>query len=112
MVTNLDQPKITDHPESQTITEGDGDVTLSCDASGSPAPELSWTRNGSPVETSNNSRISLSNNNKSLTITNVNRADSGKYQCVASNKLGNATSNATLDIQCKNTVVVVVYLTD
>ncbi len=112
MVTNLDQPKITVHPETQTKTEGDAYVTLSCDASGNPAPVISWSRNGSPVDTSNISRISFSGDNKQLTISNVSRADSGEYRCVANNKLGNASSSATLNVQCKNTVVVVVYVSD
>ena len=43
---------------------------------------------------------------KTLTITNVNRTDRGEYRCVASNRLGNATSNATiLSVHCNNTSV-------
>ena len=96
-----DQPKITARPQSKTTTEGNG-VTLSCNATGNPKPTMSWTRNGSPVDTTNNSGFSFSEGKKQLTITNVNRTDSGEYQCVASNKLGNDKSNvATLDVQCK-----------
>ena len=37
-----------------------------------------------------------------MTVTNVNRTDSGEYRCVANNILGNETSDvATLDVQCK-----------
>ena len=75
-------------------------MTLSCDATGNPLPAISWIKDGSPI--SNNSRISLSPNNKQLTITNVNRTDSGEYQCVASNRVGKDTSNAsTVNILCK-----------
>jgi len=81
-------------------------VTLSCNADGIPIPTISWTRDGSPIETSNNSRISILSDNKDLEITNVRRTDSGEYRCVASNIIGNATSNAaSLDVQCKNVVV-------
>ena len=77
-------------------------MTLSCNATGNPKPAISWTRNGSRVDASNNSRISFSENKHQLTITNVNRTDSGEYQCVASNSVGNATSDvALLDVQCK-----------
>ena len=50
-----------------------------------------------------NPRISLSSDNKQLTITNVTRTDSGhEYQCVASNIIKTVTSNAaTLNVQCK-----------
>ena len=78
-------------------------MTLSCDASGNPTPTFSWTIGGADVNTNANPRISLSSDNKQLTITKVNRSDSGYYQCVANNSIGAAvTSNAaTLDVQCK-----------
>ena len=78
-------------------------MTLSCDASGNPTPTFSWTIGGAAVNTTANPRISLSSDNKQLTITKVNRTDSGYYQCVANNSIGAAvTSNAaTLDVQCK-----------
>ena len=100
-----DQPEITAHPGSVAKTEGDN-LTLSCNATANPLPTISWTRGGSPVNTTNNSRISFSEDNKQLTITNVNRTDSGEYQCVANNSLGNDTSNvATLDVQCKYSIM-------
>ena len=77
-------------------------MTLSCNATGNPVPSISWTRDGSPIDRNANSRISFSADKKQLTITNVSRTDSGKYRCVASNSLGNDTSNASsVDIQCK-----------
>ena len=78
-------------------------MTLSCDASGNPMPTtFSWTVNGSAVTVGG--RISFSQDDKQLTITNVTRGDSGQYRCVATNSVGNVTSNAaTLNVQCKNT---------
>ena len=97
-----DQAEITAHPQNKTRIEGEN-VTISCNADGNPVPTISWTRNGSPLDTSNNSRISFSEGKKQLNITNVSRTDSGEYQCVASNSLGNDASNAaTLDVQCKD----------
>ena len=49
--------------------------------------------------------MSFSGDKRQLTITNVNRTDSGEYRCVANNKLGNDTSNvATLNVRCKLSV--------
>ena len=94
-----DQSEITAHPQSVMKTEGEN-VSLSCNATGNPAPTISWTKDGSPIY--NNSRISLSQDNKQLTIRYVSRTDSGEYRCVADNTLGNDTSNAaTLDVKCK-----------
>ena len=75
-------------------------MTLSCNATGNPVPTISWTKDGSPI--SSNSSVSLSVDNKRLTITNVNRNDSGEYRCVAGNSVGNEISNAAkVDVQCK-----------
>ena len=98
-LTFSDPPEITVHPKAETKSEGEN-LTLSCNSTGNPVPTMSWTRNGSPEDESG--RISFSADKKHLTITNANRTDSGEYRCVASNELGNDTSNAsTVDIQCK-----------
>ena len=77
-------------------------MTFSCDANGSPVPTFSWETDGSTVDTYDNYRITLSPDEKQLTIMYVEKTDSGQYQCVASNSLGSATSNAaTLDVKCK-----------
>ena len=94
-----DQPAFTERPQNKTKTEGEN-VTLSCNATGNPAPSISWTKDRSAV---NFLKISLSSDNKQLTITNVNRDDSGDYRCVANNSIGAAVTSdaATLDVQCK-----------
>lgn len=96
----LDEPTITSHPHNDTKTEGNT-VTFSCNVTGNPVPTISWTRDGSLINATINSSIRFSADAKKLTITNVNRVDSGEYQCVARNSLGNDTSDvATLDVQC------------
>ena len=103
--TDLDQTEITFNPLKGSTREGD-QVTLYCNATGNPPPTISWTRNGFPLKTSDNSRINFLEGKKQLTITNVSRTDSGKYRCVATSELGNVTSKAkSIDVQCKNTVV-------
>lgn len=78
-------------------------MTFSCKVDGNPVPTISWTTDGSPLDTNDNfTSISLSLDKKQLTITNVSRTDSGEYRCMASNILGNETSSAALlDVQCK-----------
>ena len=77
-------------------------VTFSCDANGIPEPTFSWSKDGSAVTADN--RISLSADNKQLSLTNVNRTDSGEYRCVAANSVGSVNSNvATLTVLCKKT---------
>ena len=91
---------ITTQPQDGPVTEGDN-VTLSCNASGDPLSTITWTRNGS-VLNSSVPRISLGAKSRELTITNISRTDSGEYRCVANNSEGtNISHPATLDVKCK-----------
>ena len=77
-------------------------VTFSSDANGVPEPTFSWTKDGSAVTADD--RISSLADHKELSITNVNRTDSGKYKCVATNSVGTVNSNAAaLTVNCKKT---------
>ena len=86
-------------------------MTFTCNATGNPEPTISWTRNGFPVKTSNDSSISFSEDKKLLTVTNLNRTDSAEYRCVANNSIGNDSSNvATLDVQRKYSIFLETFL--
>ena len=77
-------------------------VTFSSDANGVPEPTFSWTKGGFAVTVNN--RISFSEDNKQLRLTNVNRRDSGEYRCVATNSVNTVNSNAAmLTVHCKKT---------
>ena len=100
-----DLPEFIQHPKNQTLTEGEN-ATFTCDTSGNPSPTLSWTKDGSVVNVT--SRISISLDNTLLVITNVSRGDSGEYICVSSNDVGAVLSSiATLNVQCKNTLMII-----
>ena len=74
-------------------------VTFSSDANGVPEPTFSWTKDGYAVTA--NDRIVLSADHKELSITNMNRTDSGKYRCVATNSVGTVNSSAaTITVHC------------
>ncbi|XP_022800131.1 hemicentin-1-like [Stylophora pistillata] len=87
-------PLIETNPQADPVNEG-GNLTLFCNASGSSLT-ISWTKNGSGVIPSEDTRIRLSGDNEQLTITNVSRTDNGAYRCVASNNVGKATSDAAM----------------
>ena len=79
------------HPlQNKTITEG-GNLNLSCNASGTPPPVVSWVR------TITGQRFDVS----VLQITNINRSEAKDYRCEASNECRNALEAQNIDVQCK-----------
>ena len=79
------------HPlQNETITEG-GNLNLSCNASGSPSPVVSWVR------ISSGQRFDVS----VLQLININRSEAKDYRCEASNECGNASEAQNIDVQCK-----------
>ncbi len=88
------------------IVNQDSPVVFTCSAAGAPAPEISWYRNGSVLESTNNSRVTLGAPSSpesysftvdgedlgmiyrvtcSLTLDDTEDTDSGLYSCVADN---------------------------
>ena len=78
-------PSIITHPDNATILTGQS-VNLRCGAIGTNVM-YQWMRNG----------VLISNNNSFvLMINEIRQSDDGIYQCIASNKGGNATSNPAM----------------
>ncbi|UYV77069.1 SDK2 [Cordylochernes scorpioides] len=69
-------------------------LELPCSASGSPAPEVRWTRDAQPVS---DPRYHLSENG-SLTIRDLLPTDSGIYQCEAHNSAGSISTTTWLSV--------------
>ena len=93
-------PAIETHPQADPVKEGEN-LTFFCNATGSSLT-ISWTKNGSAINPNEDVRIRLSTDKEQLTITNVSRKDNGAYRCVASNKVGNATSSAAIvTVRCE-----------
>ena len=79
------------------------DVVFSCVVEGNPSPNVSWTKDGQQLNITANSRLAASrtNNNHSLTITDVQRSDAGDYKCVANNSVNTSISSAAeLKVHC------------
>ena len=72
------------------VSEGDN-VTLYCNATGNPPPEVAWIRSGEVLVKDNVNVISA-----------INRSLSGIFKCMAWNGIGNNyTANCTVDVHCK-----------
>ena len=63
---------------------------LSCVVSGNPQPSLEWYYEGTPVADLGNKRIKEVRGDR-LRIRKIRVDDAGKYYCVATNAVGNAS---------------------
>lgn len=64
-------------------------ITILCDVSGLPDPELVWTKDGVVIE-SKGSR---------LIINGTKKADSGVYECTATNLAGSRSERSSVKIE-------------
>ncbi|XP_050019310.1 neural cell adhesion molecule 2 [Alexandromys fortis] len=72
------------------------EMTLTCRASGSPDPTISWFRNGKLIE--ENEKYILKGSNTELTVRNIINKDGGSYVCKAINKAGEDEKQAFLQV--------------
>ncbi|XP_039276201.1 limbic system-associated membrane protein isoform X2 [Nilaparvata lugens] len=79
-------PDILDYPTSTDMVVREGsNVTLRCEASGSPAPSITWRREGSETIPLATGEEVASVEGTTLNIPKVNRLHMGAYLCIASN---------------------------
>ncbi|XP_068772902.1 roundabout homolog 4 isoform X3 [Struthio camelus] len=94
-------PHIVEHP-ADLAAPGDQPATLRCRVAGVPAPVVTWYRDGQPVGANRGdpgSPRTLLPGGSLFFLRLDRRADEGVYTCVATNRLGTATSrNATLSV--------------
>lgn len=81
-------------PIQNKLTQTDAIIT--CKPSGNPKPLVRWKKDGIYLAMSPRYRILAGGN---LRIINVTKSDSGKYTCVASNRLGSDTRSGRLNVQ-------------
>ncbi|XP_042347496.1 contactin-4 [Plectropomus leopardus] len=88
-------PHLTEKPQDVQKTIDDT-LVWECKASAKPKPSYRWLKNGEPLDPMEHDRIQA--NNGVLTISSLNLADIGMYQCVAENKHGRIFTNAELRV--------------
>ncbi|XP_068734689.1 immunoglobulin superfamily member 10-like [Montipora capricornis] len=77
------------------IEEEEEDLTIMCEANGTPPPNVSW------VKTSDGERTF----GKQLVFADINRNKAGEYRCEASNLCGNASESVEIDVFFKPEMV-------
>ena len=76
--------------EDQFIIESHN-VSLFCNASGTPQPRVFWINVASGQRT----------NSSVLEFTNIDGSEAGKYRCEASNECGSAVEAVNITVQCE-----------
>lgn len=102
-------PTITVLPVRQSIATVGENLTLICNASGDPTPNITWTKEGKTAPQFNVS-------GHKLHLVDVKREDFGSYKCTADNGYGTpATSLAVVNVKCPSqcdTKEVAITITD
>ncbi|XP_047380794.1 hemicentin-2 [Sciurus carolinensis] len=86
----------TDVPLRVTAKAGE-EVTLDCEAQGSPPPLVTWTKDSHPVPSITDRHSLLPSG--SLRLAQAQAGDRGLYECVASNPAGSASRRYILGVQ-------------
>ena len=97
----LEPPVIS--PLSVAVSYNEGSqVSISCLATGTPNPDVTWIRNGQVKSTGKNSAV--------LTFSSINRTDDGQYTCKANNSAGSKQEQIVLLVHCKlNNIPVIIF---
>ncbi|XP_054030144.1 hemicentin-2 [Dryobates pubescens] len=88
-ILQIQVPPVLESPESseeQMVPEG-SDVTFTCEATGSPAPAVTWLKDGQPLAWQNSQGPS----SPRLSLLAVGPADTGVYSCLVANEVGEAS---------------------
>ena len=94
-------PKVTLSPERIREVEYQNTATFNCTFSGNATPDISWSFKNSSLSRSPRHDISTTGHVSILIAKNLNRNDSGYYECRANNSLGNASSTSELIVLSK-----------
>ena len=88
-------PRLTSHSDNQTVNEG-SNLSLFCNATGKPAPNITWTR------VSEDEVLFIGN---PWHIININRTYRGTYRCIADSGVSNPVNSAiSINVLCEYTL--------
>jgi len=76
---------------------------LNCVVSGHPSPQITWLRDGRPLDTQLHPNIRLLASARQLRIQSAAVADAGIYRCLATNKAGQDRLDYNLSVHSEST---------
>jgi len=81
-------------PDRRLVVNARQSKNLTCEATGDPKPNITWTREGFTE-----AQFNASGNQ--LHLGNIQRKDIGGYKCTAVNGFGTATGLFVINVNCK-----------
>ncbi|XP_016112004.1 hemicentin-1 [Sinocyclocheilus grahami] len=97
-------PPVMEGPLHETLTQNMGShITLICEASGVPVPNIAWLKDGSPIESSLQWNWSARGNRLELGPLQLSHA--GTYTCIAKNSEGQTQKDYSLTIFASPTII-------
>ena len=81
-----------------TLIAGNSSVNLTCDAQGTIITRA-WTKGGQPLSPSN--RTTFSEENRTLSISPVEKDDGGEYMCHISSPFSTMIASQTVTVNCE-----------
>uniref|UniRef100_A0A8C8HMI3 Hemicentin-2 n=1 Tax=Oncorhynchus tshawytscha TaxID=74940 RepID=A0A8C8HMI3_ONCTS len=96
-------PSINPGPFNVTVTTGVRAV-LSCEATGIPAPKVTWKRNGTPIDLNQQSGTYRLLSSGSLVLFSPSNQDEGYFECTADNEVGEERSVIEVILQAPPTI--------
>ena len=97
---SLETPKVVTNLSKEVIKQESSNLTLFCEATGNPTPTVRWEVDKRKVD----SRYTFPVKG-GLSISNINRSDEGRLQCIAENILGNDAIETNLVVHSKPNVI-------
>ncbi|XP_069497466.1 hemicentin-1 isoform X2 [Ambystoma mexicanum] len=79
-------------------------VSLICESSGIPPPDLAWKKNGSLLITDPTGRVRVLSGGRQLHISIAEKSDAATYTCTASNLVGDAVKEFSLQVYVRPSI--------
>ncbi|MCJ8749980.1 hypothetical protein PDJAM_G00193750 [Pangasius djambal] len=83
------------------VKEGQN-ITLTCEVTGNPVPEITWLKDGQPVL--GEERLQVMSHGRFLHINAAEVVDTGRYSCLASNSAGDRSAHFNLNVLVTPTI--------
>lgn len=91
-------PKFVERFTTMTVKEGEP-VVLNARAVGTPTPRITWQKDGVPISSGPDVRISIDSGASTLDIVRAKASDAAWYQCTAQNVAGSTATRARLFVE-------------